>query len=169
MAVAFVTGAKQIDRVLSQMKRVGARTAVQKGMRKAGSNLAKRVKSQIPSRYKNVRKSIGWRALKVSEAPEGGVKIGAKVGIKKKKWKAAKRSSRSGTGISPANVHWWFTGTDERFTGKRGGPRRRAGRMNPQAEPVSQTAQRYSAVIRHDLQTHVWQGLLQQIRKGKAF
>ena len=110
---------------------------------KLGKN---KVKSEIPGKYKSVRKAIGWRHVKRKyNSGQRSVKVGGGVGpnllrknitgrgkklTEKQKVRAGelrekiastqqrrKDERRPGVGIDKANVHWWFLGTDMRTTG----------------------------------------------------
>ena len=110
---------------------------------KLGKN---KVKSEIPGKYKSVRKAIGWRHVKRKyNSGQRAVKVGGGVGpnllrknitgrgraltakqrdrqnvLREKvatSVKNRKSSKRPGVGIDGNNVHWWFLGTDTRTTG----------------------------------------------------
>lgn len=99
-----------------------------------------KVKAEIPTRYKSVRKAIAWRHVKRKYNAGGrAVKVGGGVGpnllrrrrltekqqarataIREKiatSQKNRKDNKRPGVGIDKSNVHWWFFGTDVRITG----------------------------------------------------
>jgi hypothetical protein len=103
-----------------------------------------KVKSEIPTRYKSVRKAVAWRHMKRKYNAGGrAVKVGAGVGpniLRKKRLtakqqvradklrekiattqKARKDSKRPGVGMDKANIHWWFAGTQNRMTGTKRG------------------------------------------------
>jgi len=113
-----------------------------------------KVKAEIPTRYKGVRKAIAWRHVKRKYNAGGrAVKVGGGVGpnllrrrrlTEKQQARAAairekiatsqknrKDKKRPGVGIDKSNVHWWFFGTDTRMTGTKrkriGGRRGRGG------------------------------------------
>ena len=163
--MSVITGDKQLNKLLRTMRGTAARRATNLGMRKAGQQLAKDIKATIPSRYKSVRKAVGWRNLKVREAPDGGAKVGGAVGKKKNKTTQKDRKGRKGVGIDARNIHWWFMGTGQRKT-KTG---RRTGAMPPQGEPISVLASRKNSQTMGILRTWVWTGIKKEIAKGKAF
>ena len=163
--MSVVTGDKKLDKLLRRMRGTAARQATNLGMKKATQQLAKDIKSTIPSRYKGVRKAVGWRNMKVREAPSGGAKVGAAVGKKENKTTQKDRTGRKGVGIDARNIHWWFMGTRQRKT-KTG---RRTGSMSPQGEPISVLASRKNSQTMGILRTWVWTGIKKEIAKGKAF
>ena len=110
---------------------------------KLGKN---KVKSEIPGKYKSVRKAIGWRHVKRKyNSGQRAVKVGGGVGpnllrknitgrgraltakqrdrqnVLREKLatsvKNRKASKRPGVGIDGNNINWWFLGTKQRFTG----------------------------------------------------
>jgi hypothetical protein len=136
-----VTGADQVlDQLDSFRRGVGsiARQAVGKAAQSAAGSIRNRIS------HAGVRSTIGYRMLntrgEVSEA-----KIGAAVG-KSTATTVKNRGGRSGVGIDASNVHWWFLGTADRYTGTRrsrsgrkdtGKRKRFTGRMPPQERPIS--------------------------------
>lgn len=155
----FLTGSTALDVRLVRLKMTAGRRVVSAGMRKQAQHLAKVVKADIPSRYKTVRKAIGWRSAKLKYTKgEPGVKVGGAVGKKSKKQSPTDRSGRPGVGIGVPNVDWWFLGTDTRTTGTRRlgrrGPRVNTGkrRMNrgsmpPQIAPMKDFAMREKSAL----------------------
>ena len=120
--------------------------AATKALAAVGKFSQKKVKAEIPTRYKGVRKAIRWRHVKRKYNAGGrAVKVGGGVGpnllrknmtgrgrkltasqqakaemMREKiatSQKNRKDSKRPGVGIDGNNVHWWFLGTDERMTG----------------------------------------------------
>jgi len=185
MADVVMTGHKEIDANLTMMRQTSGRRAINLGLRKSAQEMAKDVKASIPSRYKEVRKGVGYRNLKVSEAKQGGAKVGAGVG-KARQVSQKIREGRKGVGIARPNIHWWFLGTGPRFNGmqrrgrSRGGMQRKSnkltgnkirytGKMPPQSLPVAVivggSAGKYSSIL------ELWtkKGIEAEMRKGKAF
>jgi len=98
------------------------RQAVSAGLRM----LAKAIKSEVPSAWKEGRKAIGFSFIRGKGKFAGTTfaKAGVGAGIKKKareKREASKggRNGRKGVGISVANFHWFILGTAERETGSK--------------------------------------------------
>jgi len=166
-----ITGEKELDHVLSHMRKTAARRAVSTGMAKAAQPLAKELKKAIPSRMKEARKTVGWRRLKTKEAPGGGAKVGWKVGRTAKKAgneKFKERSGRKGVGLG-RGLQWVQKGTKDRQTGKKGGPVRFTGRFPKSAPTAGELAQRNKGQTRQILREWVWKGIKKEIAKGKAF
>ena len=127
-------GEKALRRKLKALdQKIAARIALQ-GTRKQMQALAKQMKQDIPGRFKEARKGIGWKATKGRAATRRNgfqaaiAKAGVGVGIKKgrrlnaifRKIKAqddkAARGGRPGIGMGKFNFHWWIKGTKSRFT-----------------------------------------------------
>ena len=112
MAERILTGDKALDRKLKFLERKAANRAARAGLGKGARLAAKKIKAEVPSSLKSVRRAIGHSVKK----GKGGIttaKAGAAVG-KASKAKAPKRSSGGGVGISRANIHWWILGTGDR-------------------------------------------------------
>lgn len=146
-----VTGDKELLRELESIRKA-VRLKTRKATSKAASYGSKSVKAKIQN--PRARKAIGWRLMKSTETGgEIAAKIGAAVSNKKKHATSKKsRAGRGGVGIDRQNIHWWFLGTVERFTGtKRVGAHRTGntkrkltgksvrytGRMPAQDRPIS--------------------------------
>ena len=171
-----------------------------------------KVKSEIPTRYKSVRKAIAWRHVKRKYNAGGrAVKVGAGVGpniLRRKRLtdkqqakasqlrekiattqKSRKDSKRAGVGIDKANVHWWFSGTQNRITGTKrgrvggkrgrggwkgksvrldtGGKKANRGRMPAQARPIMVTLSGYSGNIREIIRVYVSEGITIEGNRNK--
>lgn len=125
-----------------------------KAMAEVGKFGTRKVKAEIPTRYKTVRKAVRWRHVKKKYNAGGrAVKIGGGVGpnplLRRKRLtekqqaradklrekiastqKNRRATKRPGVGIDGNNIHWWFFGTKARYTGtkrKRVGGRRGRG------------------------------------------
>lgn len=123
-----MAGFEQLDRRLvalgspTVIKRL-AKNAVVAGQRV----LVKGIKSQIPGKYREVKKMIGqsFKRVKIGEDAGSVVsKVGVAVGKRPKEsdilGKTARRNAgKKGVGIGLRNVHWMFLGTRDRYT-KRG-------------------------------------------------
>ncbi len=127
MAERIVTGLKEIDQALKQLERKAANRIVRAGLRKGARLAAKQIKAKVPSRYKNIRKSVGFTVRKAKGGPSKGIteaKAGFGVGTASQRAKSIPLSPRArgkkpGVGISAQNVHWWVLGTDDRYTKKK--------------------------------------------------
>jgi len=132
-------GEKALMRALKYLEEKASKNIAFKGTRKQVQALAKQMKQDIPSRFKNARKGIGWRATKGRAASKRNnkraavAKAGVKVGIKKARIKSlgeqhkASRGDAPGVGIGAANFQWWIRRTRSRrtnagkYTGQMGG------------------------------------------------
>ena len=124
MASAWqLIGEKELQRTLKRMRTTASYRVVQAGGKKAVQLAAKAMRKKIPSRFKEARKGVGWRAAKTRSTSNSTftAKAGVAVGKKKSTLRAlgetrASRRARgkSGVGIGPNNFHWWVTGTPHR-------------------------------------------------------
>ena len=109
--------------------------------------IAKAIKSEVPSRWKEGRKAIGFsfRKGKASSRHKGVTfaKAGVGAGIKKaKRQKAGNSRGKPGVGMGASNFHWFVLGTAERSTGSKRIGARRAGVKNKRVatgNPVRRT------------------------------
>jgi len=97
--------------------------------------IAKAIKSEVPSAWKDGRKSIGFsfRKGKASSVHKGitFAKAGVGAGIKKaKRQKASNLRGKPGVGMGAGNFHWFVLGTAERSTGSKRIGAHRAGVVN---------------------------------------
>lgn len=119
----ILTGVPECDAMLKAVgMKVGNRAA--RGVLAKGVRLAvKRIKAQVPSAHKSVRKAIGGSVKKQKGGADRGItkaKAGAAVARKHK----SAGGTNGGVGIGPENVHWYVLGTKERTvrsTGQRSG------------------------------------------------
>lgn len=123
----LLTGVAECDAVLRAVGvKVGnkaARSVLMKGVRLA----AKRIKAQVPSRQKSVRKAIGGTVRKEKGGADKGIvkaKAGAAVG--KSSTEPTGKGTKGGVGMAAANVHWYVLGTKNRRVRKTG---QRVGKM----------------------------------------
>lgn len=112
--VPILTGVPECDAMLKAVGvKVGNRAA-RSVLGKAVRLAVKRIKSQVPSAHKSVRKAIGGSVKKQKGGSDRGItkaKAGAAVA---KKNTPPKGGTNGGVGIGPANVHWYVLGTKER-------------------------------------------------------
>ena len=178
-------GERELNRKLKTLRESAAKRAVQRGLSKAAQYSLKGVKGTIPSKYKDVRKAVGWRALKRSQnANEPGAKVGAGVGKRGKKYYAttiADRSGRSGVGFSVANIHWWFAGTKKRSTGSTrtshkagqsarrltGGAIRNTGRMPRMSRPIAEIVASHKSEVAKVIRIWTDVGIAKEVAKMK--
>jgi hypothetical protein len=130
---AEVLGVESVKKKLEAL-RLSVRNKLERQAVSAGLRmLAKAIKSEVPSAWKEGRKAIGFSFIRGKGKFAGTTfaKAGVGAGIKKKareKREASKgsRNGRKGVGIGVANLHWFILGTAERETGsKRVGAHRR--------------------------------------------
>jgi hypothetical protein len=164
---AVITGDRAIMRRLMALRTTAAKRAMQKGLNKGAQYGAKAVKKSVPSRYKDTRKAIGWRAIRRSQTGgEPASKVGAAVG-KRKKAQQARQSRRngSGVGISTQNIHWMFIGTTiraQKKTGKNTGAM--PSRLIP---PVDETLQQHKFTLAGIIRKNTLIGIENEVRKLK--
>lgn len=116
----IVKGFRQLRKTIQTLEKKAQKTLIEPGLREAGKQAVKVIKADIPGRYKDVRKSIGWRIKQKNK--QRFLKVGAAVGFRGARRERfiqrsqKRRKGHPGVGISPANVHWWFIGTTFRVT-----------------------------------------------------
>ena len=162
-----VLGERQLQANLGKLKKTAAKRAVQQGLSKAAQYSLKVVKGRVASRYKDVRKSLGWRALKRSQNKnEPGAKVGAAVGKRGAKYyrtTSRNRGGRPGVGFGEQNVHWWFMGTKYRDT-KMG---HWTGIFPPQDEPIAETLRLQHQQIAKIIRIWTDVGIAKEVAKMK--
>jgi hypothetical protein len=157
------------------LRTTAARRVTTTGAAEVAKVLTKKIKAQVPSRFKGARKAIGWRRLTAKESPGGGAKIGARVGRSSKaSAKSRNRENRKGVGISAQNIHWLFNDAkhEPRFTGKRKGPERYTGIMLSHTNgipSVSSVASKHLGEMLSLFRAGAYKQLNKEITKGKAF
>jgi hypothetical protein len=125
-----IYGDKRLDRKLKSLEKKAADRIAHAGVRKSVQVIAKAIKKEVPSRFKNARKGIGWKATKGHKAskyrkntvkPQS--KAGVGVGMKKAKrkqllgeFRRSRTYPQKGVGIGAGNFHWWVIGTNDRTT-----------------------------------------------------
>jgi len=187
MVSAGLVGDAKLERLLTRMRVTSARRALNLGLRKSVQQAAKDIKKAIPGKYKQIKKGIGYRNLKGSEAPGGGAMVGLNVGRASKATSQKERQGRKGMGIDSANIHWWFLGTGPRFNGVRrrtrktasgktrrttrntGGSVRYTGKMPPQEKGIQVLVNRNKGKYARIIREWTDKGINIEIGKGKAF
>ena len=130
-----------VQRAMNRMLTTMEGKAATRALAEVGKFGRDKVKSDVPGKYKSVRKAIAWRHVKRRyNSGNRAVKVGGGVGpnlllkrrelTEKQQSKAdklrekiattqqrRKDKRRPGVGISKNNVHWWFLGTAMRTTG----------------------------------------------------
>jgi len=185
---ATVSGLEALSKNLENLSK-GMRTKqITKAVSASAKAAVKLIKGEIPSRYKGARQSIGWRRPK---RKYNGGQITAKVGVGvgKATEAKAKRTTKShdkhkaggkkGVGISAANAHWFFLGTDERYTGTKrvrrggktigrvdtGGKKKYVGRMPKKIKSVSSILASYKTMHLRIIKTYAVAGLRMFVRQ----
>lgn len=136
MSTGTVEGLRQLQANLKNLDKKVQDKLTRASMTASLRIIAKAIKSEVPSTWKEGRKAIGWSFRKgKSKSQHKGVtfaKAGVGAGIKKaKRAKAGKeRGNKKGVGIGVGNFHWFILGTAERFTGSKRVGARRAGVVN---------------------------------------
>lgn len=137
----IVTGVEDLSSQFESLRR-GAARITRRAVAKAADSAAGGIRSRISN--PSVRGTIGARLSK-SRGEVAEAKIGAGVG-KRAATSVQNRTGRPGVGIDARNVHWWFLGTKDRYTGTRrsrtgrkdtGKRKRFTGKMPPQDRPIS--------------------------------
>lgn len=137
-----VTGTDELHRQFERLRR-GASRIVRRAVSKSAQSSASGIRSRIAN--PSVRATIGSRLAKTHGDSVAEAKIGASVG-KRAATSVQNRTGRPGVGIDARNVHWWFLGTKDRYTGTRrsrtgrkdtGKRKRFTGKMPAQERPIS--------------------------------
>lgn len=169
MAERILTGQRRLDKNLAKLTRSVANKIARAGLSKGARLAAKKIKAEIPSRQKSVRASIGSSVRKATSGAAKGLttaKAGANVGRqtaakqKRAAERAQKRGGQAGSGIGPANVHWYLLGTGERRH-KLG---RRTGRM-PEHPVVKQAMSKGQGEVIRAIATGVKDALMREVKK----
>ncbi len=134
-----VTGMKELQRSLKNLDKKVQDKLTRASMTASLRIIAKAIKAEVPSTWKEGKKAIGWsfKKGKASSAHKGVTfaKAGVGAGIKKAKRDKARASStrsgkKKGVGMGVGNFHWFILGTAERFTGSKRIGAHRAGVVN---------------------------------------
>ena len=151
----------------------------------------KKIKGQVPGRYRGIRKAIKWRQKKLRyNKGQPSIKIGAGVGKAKVQGEATtqknNREGRPGVGFDARNIHWWFLGTKQRTTGTKrkriggkrgrggwrgkevrvdtGNPKRNRGRMPAQERPILVILASAKGEITSIVRRYISQGIKQELK-----
>lgn len=177
---AVVDGVRELNMLFEQLKRGAANKIARPALSKAGQHAVKVIKAAVPSRLKDIRKAIGYRIPKTKfTAGIVTLKVGAAVG-KRRQRKIQDRTGRPGVGIGTPNVHWFFLGTDKRYTGTRrirrkgqtvgrqatGGIVRYTGRMPKQMPSVSTIVGQNRSALLEIMRKRMKERLEAEVAKG---
>ena len=106
MAEISVTGDRELDRKLGRLRQRVQTKLKKAAVRSALGVAAKEIKKNVPSRFKNVRRSIGWRLGK-DKRYVLAAKVGWRIGkTARKAIDKGNRTSKKGVGIGARNFHW---------------------------------------------------------------
>lgn len=154
-----VLGVESVKKKLEALRLSVQNKLVKASITAGGRVLVKAIKKQIPSRWKDGRKTVRQRFMKGQRygSPAAMAKVGIGVAMKKKKIPPTAKRNRKGVGIGFNNFHWFVLGTEERETGSKrvgahrrgvknkrvatGGKVRRTGRMKKPDSIVQRGAQ----------------------------
>lgn len=170
---SIIEGDRELLKTLKKMRTTAARRVMSAGAAKAAQVLAKAAKAEVPSRFKGAKKGIGWKKLKVGEAPDGGAKIGSKVGRTGKvaakdnaRLRSKGRGGKPGVGIGASNTHWLFLGTKDRRTKN---PKRNTGRFWAYARPMQKIAASNRSGMFAAFKKGAWDQFAIEVKENKAF
>ena len=162
-----------------------------KALAEVGKLGVKKIKGEIPGRYRGIRKAIKWRQNKLRyNKGQPSIKIGAGVGKAKVQGEATtqknNREGRPGVGFDARNIHWWFLGTKQRTTGTKrkriggkrgrggwrgkevrvdtGNPKRNRGRMPAQERPILVILASAKGEITSIVRRYISQGIKQELK-----
>lgn len=114
-------GEKELRRRIRALEVGAAKKVMAPATRDYMKVTAKHMRREIPSRFKNARKGIGWRFRKGRQHQKVTAKVGVHVGKKMNKLDgiqeqvSTNRRGRGGVGIGARNIHWLILGTGARF------------------------------------------------------
>lgn len=127
--IQFVFNATQLRSIMlkiDQFKGPKLRRIVKSGLRKEAQEAVKILKREIPAKFKQARKGIGYSFGRKGQrfTANSTVKVGPKSGKKVSYTEALgairraerKASGKKGVGIGGENLHWPILGTKPRFT-----------------------------------------------------
>jgi hypothetical protein len=183
---------RQLQKNIRTLQEALPKKIARKALAEVGKFGVKKIKGQVPGRYRGVRKAIKWRQKKLRyNKGQPSIKIGAGVGKAKVPGEATtqknNREGRAGVGFGPQNIHWWFLGTKKRFTGSKrkragrrknlfgqtktkyirvstGNPKRNRGRMPPQERPILVILASSKGEITSIVRRYIAQGIKQELK-----
>lgn len=114
----LLTGDKELDAKLAELKIGAANKIARPALTKAARHLLKAMKGRVPPDKKYIKRALGL----VVDAKGGKsrnqqrAKVGAAVGKAAKVESKRSGKNTGGVGISGANIHWALLGTESRTT-----------------------------------------------------
>jgi len=182
---------RQLQKNIRTLQEALPKKIARKALAEVGKFGVKKIKGQVPGRYRGVRKAIKWRQKKLRyNKGQPSVKIGAGVGKAKATGEATtqknNRQGRPGVGFDARNIHWWFLGTKQRTTGTKrkrvggkrgrggwkgkeirvdtGNPKKNRGRMPAQERPILVILASASGEITSIVRRYISQGIKQELK-----
>ena len=182
---------RQFQKNVRRLQEALPKKIARKALAEVGKFGVKKIKGQVPGRYRGVRKAIKWRQKKLRyNKGQPSIKIGAGVGKAKVQGEATtqknNREGRPGVGFDARNIHWWFLGTKQRTTGTKrkriggkrgrggwrgkevrvdtGNPKRNRGRMPAQERPILVILASAKGEITSIVRRYISQGIKQELK-----
>lgn len=182
---------RQFQKNVRKLQEALPKKIARKALAEVGKFGVKKIKGQVPGRYRGVRKAIKWRQKKLRyNKGQPSIKIGAGVGKAKVQGEATtqknNREGRPGVGFDARNIHWWFLGTKQRTTGTKrkriggkrgrggwrgkevrvdtGNPKRNRGRMPAQERPILVILASAKGEITSIVRRYISQGIKQELK-----
>ena len=182
---------RQFQKNIRRLQEALPKKIARKALAEVGKFGVKKIKGQVPGRYRGVRKAIKWRQKKLRyNKGQPSIKIGAGVGKAKVQGEATtqknNREGRPGVGFDARNIHWWFLGTKQRTTGTKrkriggkrgrggwrgkevrvdtGNPKRNRGRMPAQERPILVIRASAKGEITSIVRRYISQGIKQELK-----
>ena len=182
---------RQFQKNVRQLQEALPKKIARKALAEVGKFGVKKIKGEVPGRYRGIRKAIKWRQKKLRyNKGQPSIKIGAGVGKAKVQGEATtqknNREGRPGVGFGSQNIHWWFLGTGRRTTGTKrkriggkrgrggwrgkevrvdtGNPKRNRGRMPAQERPILVILASAKGEITSIVRRYISQGIKQELK-----
>ena len=182
---------RQFQKNVRRLQEALPKKIARKALAEVGKFGVKKIKGEIPGRYRGIRKAIKWRQKKLRyNKGQPSIKIGAGVGKTKAQGEATtqknNREGRPGVGFDARNIHWWFLGTKQRATGTKrkriggkrgrggwrgkevrvdtGNPKRNRGRMPAQERPILVILASAKGEITSIVRRYISQGIKQELK-----
>lgn len=182
---------RQFQKNVRRLQEALPKKIARKALAEVGKLGVKKIKGEIPGRYRGIRKAIKWRQKKLRyNKGQPSIKIGAGVGKAKVQGEATtqknNREGRPGVGFDARNIHWWFLGTKQRTTGTKrkriggkrgrggwrgkevrvdtGNPKRNRGRMPAQERPILVILASAKGEITSIVRRYISQGIKQELK-----
>ena len=182
---------RQFQKNVRRLQEALPKKIARKALAEVGKFGVKKIKGEVPGRYRGIRKAMKWRQKKLRyNKGQPSIKIGAGVGKAKVQGEATtqknNREGRPGVGFDARNIHWWFLGTKQRTTGTKrkriggkrgrggwrgkevrvdtGNPKRNRGRMPAQERPILVILASAKGEITSIVRRYISQGIKQELK-----